>query len=337
MRTPCFDHMLAVLRREVPQRPVLFELFMNGPLYEHVTGRTSPQDPIQNMLFLMEAYTRMGYDYASIQACPMGFPVGEHPQKNTTSLNEGAVIFDRQTFEAYPWPDPNAFSYDHLETIRPHMLDGFRFIVLGPSGVLENTIRLVGYDALCIMLYEDPDLAKDIIDSVGSRLLAYYQNALPYESVGAIISNDDWGFNTQTFLSPDMMRKYVFPWHKKIVAAAHAVNKPAILHSCGNASQIWEDIICDMQFDGKHSYEDNIRPVEEEYETYKGRIAIMGGLDIDFLIRSSGEEVTARAKAMLERAKETGGYALGSGNSIPTYIPNDKFFAMTQAALLSSK
>lgn len=38
---------------------------------------------------------------------------------------------------------------------------------------------------------------------------------------GRICSNDDWGFNTQTFLSPSDMRKYVFPWHKKFVEAAH--------------------------------------------------------------------------------------------------------------------
>ncbi len=47
-----------------------------------------------------------------------------------------------------------------------------------------------------------------------------------------------------------------------------------------------EDIICDMKFDGKHSYEDNIIPVEEAYRRWGGRIAILGGIDVDFLIRS---------------------------------------------------
>ena len=40
-----------------------------------------------------------------------------------------------------------------------------------------------------------------------------------------------------------------------------------------------------------------------------------------------------RSKAMLERTAGRGGYALGSGNSIPPYVPFEKFQAMTRAAL----
>ena len=56
------------------------------------------------------------------------------------------------------------------------------------------------------------------------------------------------------------------------------------------------------------------------------------GLDVDFLVRSEPEEITARARRMLEMAEEKGGYALGSGNSIPSYIPPEHYFAMLRAA-----
>ena len=92
-----------------------------------------------------------------------------------------------------------------------------------------------------------------------------------------------------------------------------------------------EDIICDMKFDGKHSYEDNIISAEEAYRRWGGRIAILGGIDVDFLIRSECGVITERCRKMLELAQEKGGYALGSGNSIPEYIPNEKYFAMTAA------
>ena len=35
---------------------------------------------------------------------------------------------------------------------------------------------------------------------------------------------------------------------------------------------------------------------------------------------------------MLERSSSRGGYALGTGNSIPAYVPDDNYFAMTSAA-----
>lgn len=33
MRQPDFDQLLKVLARDVPDRPTLFEFFLNGPLY----------------------------------------------------------------------------------------------------------------------------------------------------------------------------------------------------------------------------------------------------------------------------------------------------------------
>ena len=159
----------------------------------------------------------------------------------------------------------------------------------------------------------------------------YYEECAKYDTVGLLMVNDDWGFNTQTMLSVADMRKYVFPWHKKMVEAAHKNGKLAVLHSCGYMVDIMEDIIEDMKYDGRHSYEDNIVPVEEAYRRWGGRIAILGGIDVDFLSRRSEEEIRQRAQNLLDMCAEKGGYALGSGNSIPDYVPAAKYFAMTSA------
>jgi uroporphyrinogen decarboxylase len=151
--------------------------------------------------------------------------------------------------------------------------------------------------------------------------------------VGACIANDDWGFRTGTFISPKDLRRFVFPWYRRIVEIIHAAGKPVFLHSCGRFDKIMDDIIDDMKFDGRHSYEDNIMPVETAYEQYHDRIAILGGIDMDFLCQAQPEQVYQRAKAMLERVAGRGGYALGSGNSIPAYVPDQNYFAMIRAGL----
>lgn len=213
------------------------------------------------------------------------------------------------------------------------MPDGMKLIVCGPGGVLENVISLTGYDNLCFMLYEDPELTRDIFDAVGSRLLRYYEICRSFSTVGALISNDDWGFKTQPMLTPQQLRQYIFPWHKKIVETVHVAGKPAILHSCGNFDTIMEDVISDLKYDGKHSFEDNILPVEEAYERFGGRISILGGIDLDFVCRSSPEEIRKRSIKMLKRAETRGGYALGTGNSVPEYVPAENYFAMISAVL----
>ena len=45
------------------------------------------------------------------------------------------------------------------------------------------------------------------------------------------------------------------------------------------------------------------------------------------------EAITLRSREMIRRTEDRGGYALGSGNSIPDYVPEASLFAMTRAAL----
>lgn len=335
-REPDFNNILKVLRREVPDRPTLFEFFMNRNVYQEAAGDPPPLEAPaeEHLVYMARAFAACGYDYVNAYGCDLNFQAGTKNAKNTISLNDSPVIQSWEDFENHPWPDVWKFDFSRLEKAAPYLPGNMKIMLSGPGGVLENVISLMGYENLCVTLYDDPELAGAVFEKVGSTLVDYYTIGAQYDAVGIIMSNDDWGFNTQTMLSPEMMRKYVFPWHKKIVEAAHANGKPAVLHSCGFMDEVMEDIIEDMKYDGKHSYEDNIVPVEEAYQRWGGRIAILGGLDVDFLVRSDEETIRRRALGMLELSRSQGGYTLGSGNSIPEYIPNEKYFAMTSAVLL---
>ncbi len=336
-RSPDFSNLLKVLKRQRPDRPTLFEFFLNHPLYARLSGTLlhNGMEPDDSARAIFRAFERAGYDYATFAPSKFGFPAGARPHEKTASLNEGAVITDWNDIERYPWQSPGDYQceYDRLDTLRPFIPEGMKLIVNGPGGVLENLISLTGYDNLCYLLADDPELVRTVADAIGSRLLDHYRLALQYDSVGAIISNDDWGFKTQTMLSPDDLRSYIIPWHRKIVRAAHDANRPAILHSCGNLASVMDDIIDDIGFDGKHSYEDAIQPVEDAYEQYGRRIAILGGIDLDFIVRSEPDVISRRSRAMIERAADRGSYALGTGNSVPEYVPPAHYFAMIRTAL----
>ena len=333
MSKPDFGNLLKVLRRERPDRPVLFEFFLNGPFYEKLTGQKlgvegkdwswGSVNPI-----VIEAFKAAGYDYVTVQGSDMKFETGEIEKKATISLNAGSAIRDRESFESYEWPDPDAFDYSRLEQARDLLPAGMKLIVCGPCGVLENAIFLVGFERLCMLLADDAGLVKDIFDAVGRRLVRYYQICAGFDTVGALIANDDWGFKTSTMLSPADLRRYVFGWYKKIVDCVHKAGKPVILHSCGNLEMVMNDIIDDIKCDAKHSYEDVIIPVEQAYEKWGGRIAILGGIDLDFVCRSTPEQIRRRCEAMLTRTAARGGYALGTGNSVPEYVPYDNYIAM---------
>lgn len=327
---PDFENLLRVLRLSSPSRPTLFEFFLHDELYAQLCQgmEFDNADGLGYWRQRMHAYYAAGYDYVTLYPSEFEFPSRPVPGKATISQNVPGLIFDRASYEAYQWPDPEDFDFSSIDILSRELKPGMRFIVWGPGGVMENTIDLLGFETLCLMQMEDPILFEEICRQIGSRVVRYYEIVLRHPSVGAIISNDDWGFHTQTMLSPAAMRHFVFPWHKKVVAAAHAAGRPAILHSCGNLSEVWEDIIEDMRYDGKHSFEDNIQPVEMAYEQYGSRIAILGGFDVDFITRSTPEQIRRRVQAMLRQVGDRGSFAVGTGNSVPYYVPTENYLAM---------
>lgn len=331
-REPRFDNMIKVLNRKKPDRPVLFELFLNSGLYETLAKMKfaeGNQNPQWNVI--IAAFYEAGYDYASLLGSDFNFPAKAHESKKSISLNEGSLITNRAEFENYIWPDPSDYDYSRLDKCASALPDGMKIIIWGPGGVLENVTRLVGFDNLCYMIMEDPGLVSDIFEAVGSRLIKYYEICCRYETVGALISNDDWGFQSQTLFSPADLRKYVFPYHKKIAEAVHAANKPVILHSCGELVTVMDDIIDDMKYDAKHSFEDKILPIEEAFPKYHDRIALLGGIDLDFVCRETPENIEKRCRNMIEISDGCTGYALGTGNSVPSYVPIDNYFAILKA------
>ena len=330
-RKPNFDNLLAVINKKEPLRPTLFEFFLNDPLERKLAQWDGvPANEEEHFRCKISAFRNAGYDYATIHASNFVLKHDIVHKKETQSANDGAIIYDHESFENYKWESPDDYYDGRVEQLEKYLPDGMKFIVCGPGGVLENMIGLIGFNNLCYMIMDDPELVGMVADNVGEALYKYYKLIIGHDSVGAIISNDDWGFNTQTMLSTEDMRKYIFPWHKKIAELAHSAGKPAILHSCGNLDKVWGDIIDDIKFDAKHSYEDVIKPVEKAYDELNGRIAVLGGIDVDFVCRMPENDVYERSLAMLKKTN-CKGYALGTGNSVPGYLPDEKYFAMTSA------
>ncbi len=335
---PDFELLLKVLRREPTLRPVLFEFIVNiETCREFAHSYRSPEPgSIDHFRMVIEAFGNLGYDYAPVYTWKsdlFSFPKGEQESLSSRSQNQGARITDRKSFESYPWPNARSGNYDIYHQLKNFLPDGMKLLGFSNGGVLENATDIVGFENLCMMYLLDPELTKQIFDGIGTRLLEFYSIVASMDTVGACVVNDDWGFKTQTMFPPEMMEEYVFPYTRKIVEVIHQQGKPAILHSCGNLKEIMDIVIDDLKLDGKHSFEDGIIPVEEAYELWHERIAIMGGIDMDFLARSDPEEVYLRSGKLLELTFDTGGFALGSGNSIPDYVPVENHLAMIRAAI----
>lgn len=316
---PDFNRLRKVLLREgKPDHVPFYELFVNLPVMEKILGKKL------EVRATVEFYHKAGYDYVP------AWPGLKMELGSLVDTSQGYPIKDRETFKRYCWPDPSSISFSEFETLKSVLPPGMG--IIGQSaGIFERAEQLCGYQNLCFLLEDDRKLVHEIFERLGVLYENMYAGMAAIKEVGAVVISDDLGFKTQTLLSPNDLREFVLPRHKKLAEIAHSNGKPCILHSCGNLSEIMEDLIEDVGIDAKHSYEDAILPVTEAKKLYGDRIAILGGFDVNRLCRSTQREIRQYTDFLLSEIGDSGGYALGSGNSIPEYVPLENYLTMLAA------
>lgn len=314
---PDFNQLLKVLwRNGKPDCVPFYELFVNAPIMEAILGKKVP-----DRVSTVEFYYKAGYDYV---------PVWPTLEIKTGSLIDRRLdypIKNREDFNHYSWPDPLSITFSEFEAVIPILPEGMK-IIGQTGGIFETAEGLCGYEGLCYLLADDRKLVQEIFGRLGFLYERMYSGMAGIKEVGAVVISDDLGFKTQTLISPEDLREFVLPWWKRLAEIIHKNGKPCILHSCGNLSAIMDDIIEDVKIDAKHSYEDSILPVTEAKKMYGDRIAILGGFDVDRLCRSTEEEIRCYVDLLINDIGCSGGYALGSGNSIADYVPIENYLIM---------
>ena len=134
-------------------------------------------------------------------------------------------------------------------------------------------------------------------------------------------------------ISPTYLRKWIFPWYKKYADLAHGRKKHFWSHCCGNRDEIMEDLIEYVKIDALHSFEDTCCPVTRYKKEYGGRLALLGGVDVDKLASLDAPELRKYIGNILNICMDNGRFALGSGNSITNYIPVKNYLTMLEEGL----
>lgn len=322
---------------DVVQRPIVTELLGRrwapwGP------DRKAQEAYLGNFLAF---WHRLGYDIVRFE---VGLPFverhleavdpveGSDKVRRWSDQHTGAIA-SWADFERFPWPKIAEFDFSPYEYLAGHLPDGMGLVASHGGGVYEHLSHLMSYEGLCLALADDPGLVAAVADRVGGLLEEFYRTLLGLDRLAALFQGDDMGFKTQTLIPPDALRRYALPWHRRYAAMAHAKGLPYFLHSCGNIAAIMEDLVVDVGIDGKHSFEDVIAPVGAFQERWAGRIAVLGGLDLNVLSAATPEQVRRATGRLMDECGSRGRYAIGSGNSVPSYVPPANYLAMVEEAV----
>jgi uroporphyrinogen decarboxylase len=282
---------------------------------------------------MTEFFVYAGYDMMSIE---FGL-TSVMPGANALSQHVDPVIKTRDDFNKYPWDnfvDDYFKSYKtSFQMIREVLPLGMKIIGGIGGGVFESVQNLASYVELCYMSQDDPELYADLFIKVGDIMTQTWTRLLDeFSDIFAVARfGDDLGFKTQTLIPEDDIRKHIIPQYKRVIQVVHNHNLPFLLHSCGQIFGVLGDIIRETKIDAKHSNEEGIAPYSRWVEMFGDKIGIFGGIDTDILCRGNEDYIKNFVREMLEyldKAKPNGGFALGSGNSIPDYVPVENYMAM---------
>ncbi|MFH0990961.1 MAG: uroporphyrinogen decarboxylase family protein [bacterium] len=289
----------------------------------------------------IEFWYRMGYDFVRFeQSLPFLEPKlltldtapGATTQRQWADEHHG-YIRNWEEFERYPWPRVDEFDFFPFEYLNANLPEGMGLVSSHGGGVFEHVTWIMSLEGFCYSLVEDPALAKAVIDRIGEMVQQFYKHILGLDRLIAVFPGDDMGHYGGTIISPDDLRTLFLPWVQTYCAMSHARGLPFFLHSCGNLLAIMDDLIGTVNIDGKHSYEDKIIPVQDFQERYGLAITVLGGLDLNILAGAPAMEVRQKTSALITQCGSRGRYAIGSGNSVPSYVPVENYLAMIDEAM----
>jgi uroporphyrinogen decarboxylase len=322
-RLPIYEHIIS---------PVIMEQILNSEFADLIEGETA--DQIEFFRQYCRFFREMTHDTVSYEVTIC-----------TTLPDHGAIfgsrpgpIQNRSDFDAYPWSElPDRYwkvAASRFDALSKSLPPGMKAAGGIGNGVFELSEDLVGFEYLAYMTVDDPELLDHLYGKIGDLMVEIWSVFLDRYADGFAVCRfgDDLGFKTSTLVSPKMIRQFILPQYKRVIDLIKAAGKPFLWHSCGNIFAIMDDVLA-LGIDAKHSNEDAIAPFDKWISLYGDRIGLLGGIDVDLLCTEDPGEII---KIVYERGKRfrmtAQGYALGSGNSIPDYVPVDSYLALVEAA-----
>lgn len=337
---PDYRHILNAAINKRPLRLPLYEhnispVIMGRIIGEEFAGLINGNDSDKEQYFKMfcNFFKQMTYDVISFEANITWI------LPNGGALRGGKIgtIQNRTDFNEYPWDELSDMYWNKADplfkAISKCIPDGMKLVGGVGNGVFEISEDLVGLEYLAYMQVDNPELFTDLYKKIGDLMAAIWRQFLErYGKYYAVCRfGDDLGFKSGTLTSPRVICENILPNYKETLSIIKEAGIPFLWHSCGNIFEIMDAVI-ETGINAKHSNEDGIAEFDKWIEIYKDRIGLFGGIDVDMLCQKKPQDIFNIVVEKGKRYRKTAnGYALGSGNSIPDYVPTEGYLAMIEA------
>ncbi len=190
----------------------------------------------------------------------------------------------------------------------------FRF-----SGPFWQMREWLGFQALCTMFYDDPELIRDMVAFWTDYISRLMENAFRYCIPDEVHVSEDMAYKAFSMISPDMVKEFLLPVWAKWGEVIKSRNVPIYAMDSdgfiGELIPIWIDAginACDPIEVAAHN------DIVEYRERFGKTIAYRGGVD-KRKMAAGGEQLEAEFRR-IEPVVQGGGYIPSCDHGIPSDV-----------------
>jgi len=195
---------------------------------------------------------------------------------------------DPSRIHEFDWPDPAKYIDPRAcrAAVEAALPDRAAMGMLW-SAHFQDACSAFGMEAALMKMLQEPDMLRAVIDRITEFYLAanqiFYEAA--HQKLDAVLIGNDLGSQTCLMLSPQMIREFVLPGTRRLVAQAKQYGLKVIHHSCGAISDIIPDLI-DAGVDATHPIQALAAGMDpgELRTRYGDRMSFCGGVDAQYLL-----------------------------------------------------
>ncbi|MHB9035409.1 MAG: uroporphyrinogen decarboxylase family protein [Armatimonadota bacterium] len=190
----------------------------------------------------------------------------------------------------------------------------------------EYLWRIIGTENALYWMAAEPDMLADFVDRIGRFNLDLCEAQIKAGNgrlTGMYIFGDVACRRGMLFGAP-RWRELFKPHVKALIDLCHEHGLVVIYHGCGNASDIFEDMVeigldCYNPLEAKADLD-----VVDLKKTYSGKLAFCGNIDVRILERGNPDEIESEVLYKLQAARG-GGWIFQSDHSISSFVSPEAY------------
>ena len=182
-------------------------------------------------------------------------------------------------------------------------------LFIHPCGIFERLAAFMGFENALIALITDPDSCKDFFDAMTDYRIKVAGKIIDAYHPDGYCNADDVASAKSTFMSPEVYRELIKPYHKKFGDYITSRGLVYMQHTCGRCEAILEDFIDEGVKVWMSAQVMNDLPAIQK--RFKGRMAIEGGWDSQGkpgYMNATDEEVRSEIRRVVADYGKGGGF-----------------------------